>query len=349
VAGGDLTRSHRCSPRSRSPCQAQAEHKETSTVTYNSPTYIAPGQYFVCYTALDAIKVAVYYNVDGVHRDPLVTGATEIEVSILSTDSPTSIATKTATAMTASGLFTSAVGVANVLTITNLANGAATDIANGAAPYGVCTGVQRRAPTSTPRSTSGPTTSASSTGARRRRRSRSPGRASRSASRSRRSGSRAWANVRVVLYRTKNNGTVFHRLTPIASPIANVKTADSVTATTASRATRTSRPSRRSTRRETRSRRTRRRLQPARDLQGSRLPRRPGGRLRAPLLDGDRRGEAVAFNDTLSVTVDQRGGPITALAVLDDKLLIFKESAIFALAGDGPSNTGAGQDYGAPR
>jgi hypothetical protein len=159
----------------------------------------------------------------------------------------------------------------------------------------------------------------------------------------------AWAGVRVVLCRTKNNGTVFHRLTPIASPIANVKTADSVTATDGFASDTDIAPLEA--------------LYTTGDALEADAP--PSSNLLVTFKDrvflaGQADGyalrfstvtpvgEAVAFNDTLAVTVDQRGGPITALAVLDDKLLIFKESAIFALAGDGPTNTGAGQDYGAP-
>lgn len=323
-------------------------HKETSTVTFAANTYIAPGQYFLCHTALDAVTVAVYYTIDGVKRDPAVAAATEIEVSILSTDSATSIATKTATAMTASGLFTSAVGVGTVLTIVNLANGAATDIANGPAPYGVCTGV----PAGTYQYTaiyertdnfgqvhrSAPATPITVTGT---------GVAMRVKIPTLRITS--WANVRVVLYRTKNNGTVFHRLTPIASPLANDKTADAVYPVDG--------------------------FASDTDIAPLEALYTTGGLLEANapvssnllvtykdrvFLSGEANpyalrystvtavGEAVAFNDTLSITVDQRGGPITALTVLDDKLLIFKESAIFMLAGDGPSNTGDGQDYGAP-
>jgi hypothetical protein len=38
--------------------------------------------------------------------------------------------------------------------------------------------------------------------------------------------------------------------------------------------------------------------------------------------------------------VSQVGGDITALKAMDDKLIIFKENAIFYLSGDGPNNLG---------
>ena len=48
----------------------------------------------------------------------------------------------------------------------------------------------------------------------------------------------------------------------------------------------------------------------------------------------------VEFNDTLFVLTSQVGGDIVAIKGMDDKLIIFKESAIFYLSGDGPNNLG---------
>jgi hypothetical protein len=52
----------------------------------------------------------------------------------------------------------------------------------------------------------------------------------------------------------------------------------------------------------------------------------------------------VAFNDSFFKTVDPRGGPITALATIDDKLLVFKYDQIFFVVGQGPENTGINND-----
>lgn len=60
-------------------------------------------------------------------------------------------------------------------------------------------------------------------------------------------------------------------------------------------------------------------------------------------------GEGLSFNDLLQITVDTTGGRITALSVLDDKLVIFKQFAIFILAGDGPNLTGGQNDYTKPQ
>lgn len=38
-------------------------------------------------------------------------------------------------------------------------------------------------------------------------------------------------------------------------------------------------------------------------------------------------------------------GPITALAVMDDKLIVFKQDAIYYITGSGPDNTGANNDF----
>lgn len=60
-------------------------------------------------------------------------------------------------------------------------------------------------------------------------------------------------------------------------------------------------------------------------------------------------GAPVEFSAFLTMRCDSRGGDIKAIAVLDDKLIIFKEYAIFVVAGDGPSNTGDMNDYGDPQ
>lgn len=54
------------------------------------------------------------------------------------------------------------------------------------------------------------------------------------------------------------------------------------------------------------------------------------------------------FSNTFTVGVDARGGAITALGLLDDKLVIFKRSAVFILTGDGPNDTGGGDQFQDP-
>jgi len=51
---------------------------------------------------------------------------------------------------------------------------------------------------------------------------------------------------------------------------------------------------------------------------------------------------------TPTIGVQGSTGPITALASMDDKLVIFKENAIYYLNGNGPDITGANNDYSDP-
>lgn len=53
-------------------------------------------------------------------------------------------------------------------------------------------------------------------------------------------------------------------------------------------------------------------------------------------------GEAVAFNDTLVIPVPSAGGEISGLAVMGELLIVFRERAIYYVAGDGPNNLGQG-------
>jgi hypothetical protein len=55
-------------------------------------------------------------------------------------------------------------------------------------------------------------------------------------------------------------------------------------------------------------------------------------------------GTPVAFNEGFTKTVDPRGGPIVALATIDDKLLVFKDSHIFFIVGQGPLDNGQNDD-----
>jgi hypothetical protein len=60
-------------------------------------------------------------------------------------------------------------------------------------------------------------------------------------------------------------------------------------------------------------------------------------------------GEVAAFHDALTVAVPRDGGVITALAFLNETLIVFKETMVFALAGDGFDNLGGGSNYGPAR
>lgn len=57
-------------------------------------------------------------------------------------------------------------------------------------------------------------------------------------------------------------------------------------------------------------------------------------------------GEIVSFHDTLVIPVPRDGGAMTALALLNETLVVFRESCVYALPGLGFDNTGGGQNYG---
>lgn len=56
-------------------------------------------------------------------------------------------------------------------------------------------------------------------------------------------------------------------------------------------------------------------------------------------------GKPVEFNDTLNIVINPIGGVIKALAAMDDKLIIFKEQAIFFITGNGPNNQGEQDNF----
>lgn len=59
--------------------------------------------------------------------------------------------------------------------------------------------------------------------------------------------------------------------------------------------------------------------------------------------------EVVAFNDALTFTVPREGGDITGLAFLNETLIVFRETAIYAVPGDGFDNLGGGSNFGPAR
>ena len=60
-------------------------------------------------------------------------------------------------------------------------------------------------------------------------------------------------------------------------------------------------------------------------------------------------GEVASFHDGNTADVPPAGGDITAIALLNDTLVVFRERAVYALGGDGYDNTGGGQNYGPAR
>lgn len=60
-------------------------------------------------------------------------------------------------------------------------------------------------------------------------------------------------------------------------------------------------------------------------------------------------GDVASFHDSLRIPVPRRGGAITALAMNSETLTVFRETAVYALPGDGFNNLGQGSNYGPAR
>lgn len=55
-------------------------------------------------------------------------------------------------------------------------------------------------------------------------------------------------------------------------------------------------------------------------------------------------GYSTEFNSALRLSIPQ-GGPITGIAALNDKMIVFKEDSAFAIYGQGPTNAGLGSSF----
>ncbi len=60
-------------------------------------------------------------------------------------------------------------------------------------------------------------------------------------------------------------------------------------------------------------------------------------------------GTPAAFSDLFTINMDPRGGPITAIANMDDYEVFFKRNSIFIVAGDGPDDTGQQNTFQTPK
>jgi len=61
------------------------------------------------------------------------------------------------------------------------------------------------------------------------------------------------------------------------------------------------------------------------------------------------KGEGVGFSGFFTSRVDPFGGDISAVKLMDEKIIIFKENAIFFVSGEGPADTGAQNNYSLPQ
>ena len=152
----------------------------------------------------------------------------------------------------------------------------------------------------------------------------------------------------IELYRTENNGTVFYKVTSTTSPTFNDATVDTVTITdTLSDTTLITKELMYTTGGV---------LDNDQAPNASKIVNWKNRLWLAGLEDSQVlayskelvEGGTVEFSDFLRLRISDSVGAITALVVLDDKLIIFKASSIFALAGNGPTSSGAQNDYGTP-
>lgn len=152
-------------------------------------------------------------------------------------------------------------------------------------------------------------------------------------------------SVSVAVYRTVNSGGVFYRVSSLSSPTLNDLTVDSITFNDT--------------------------LADA-SITGNEILYTAGGVLEndAPLsakfiTNTKSRGfyisaedpyglycsreatpnEGLAFSYALRKQIDAKGGEPTALASMDDKVIIFKEKNIFYLSGQGPNDTGLDDNF----
>jgi hypothetical protein len=92
---------------------------EITNITTTSATGLG-GKYFTLNTAFDKHLYYVWYTVNGSGSDPMVTGRTGILIPVLSTDTATNVATKTANGINSSITTITATSNTNIVTTTNV-------------------------------------------------------------------------------------------------------------------------------------------------------------------------------------------------------------------------------------
>lgn len=155
-------------------------------------------------------------------------------------------------------------------------------------------------------------------------------------------------NVRLVFYRTTANGTLFYRVTSIAAPTFNDPSVDTISyADTLTDSAITSRDLIYTTGGVVENI-----APPACQVIEVYKNRLMLSGLEDPLEVWYSReyskNEAVNFSDVFTFQLNPLGGDIRGLKFMDDKLLIFKENLLFALAGDGPNDLGQQNNFTTP-
>lgn len=148
------------------------------------------------------------------------------------------------------------------------------------------------------------------------------------------------SNVVIDVYRTEDSGTIYYKDTLTISPVLNNKAVDTVTIVS-------DQPDSTLVGKET--------LYTTGGVLENIIPPQAtiiesfGNRLFLAGLENENKilyskirgeGSPVEFNDTQYTLVSPLGGQITSLIAMDDKLIIFKNSAVYYLSGNGPNNLG---------
>lgn len=311
---------------------------ETTTVTFTDGNTLSDGQYFLLYSASDATAYAVVGRKDGSSTAPVISGKTNIYFNFLGSNTAAEVAEAAKLVLHAHADF-SATRSGAVITITNAANGATTNASN--VSFGVgsleSTGVYsyyvvyRWDDNNGQRHRSFPSVLTATT----------------------LSGGTTIGlkiktlqisdkqNVVVEIYRNEDAGITFYQITSPTAPLENDTSVDYVHFTDTVGDS---------------------------DVTDGEVIYTAGGVVEnfpAPATDiilnhkerlwiidssnlstvrySKRRipGKGVEFTDE-GVISFETPGPITALVPLDDKLVLFKESSIAAVVGEGPDQTGNG-------
>ncbi len=155
----------------------------------------------------------------------------------------------------------------------------------------------------------------------------------------------AKSNVNIVVYRTQANGTVYYRLNSPTSPLLNSTTTDSVTYTDdASDASIAANEQLYTTGGEVPNI-----AAPATSILGE-------YKNRIILIPSDNPyswwfskqvipGSPVEFSNVFVENIGTEGGPITATIQMDSNLILFKQNSVYYVVGDGPSPSGANNDF----
>lgn len=152
-------------------------------------------------------------------------------------------------------------------------------------------------------------------------------------------------NVTIILYRTENNGTVFYRVSSFSAPTLNDKTVDRVTVGDATPdATLVGNEQLYTTGNEVENI-----AAPAVSVATTFKSRGVFVPSETPLSWWYSKqvlpGSPVEFSDLFVNNVDARIGKITALGVLDEKIIFFGPTSKYFVVGDGPAPSGANNDF----